>query len=67
MTSSTEFLVTAQAYAKDDEYKQTILLHDTFMVNDKNCAKQEFESKYQNEFNILKIFSITNLALEGTA
>lgn len=64
MTPKNEFLVTAQAYANNDKYKQTVILHDTFMVNDQCCAKKEFEKKYQNDFNILKIYSITNLSLE---
>lgn len=60
-----EFLVTAQAYFKNDIYKQTILLHDTFLAADKNYAQKEFEEKYQNDYNILKIFSVVNLSLEG--
>lgn len=58
-----EFLVTAQGYDKTDEYKQTILLHDTFMAQDSDDAKGMFRKKFEDEYRIIKIYSsqdITN-------
>lgn len=52
-----EFLVTAQGYDKTDGYKQTILLHDTFMAKDSNDAKGMFCQKFEDEYKILKIYS----------
>ena len=52
-----EFLVTAQAYAKDDSHKQTILLHDTFFEKDEDSAETQFLSKFSSDYNIVKVFS----------
>lgn len=52
-----EYIVTAQGYEKIDEYKQTILLHDTFMAKNENDAKELFNQKFENDYNIMKIYS----------
>ena len=52
-----EYVVTAQGYEKSDEYKQTILLHDTFMAKNENDAKELFNQKFENDYNIMKIYS----------
>lgn len=52
-----EYLVTAQGYNKTDDYKQTILLHDTFIAKDENDAKGLFNKKFENEYKIIKIYS----------
>lgn len=57
-----EFLITAQAYAKNDPYKQTILLHDTFFQSDKDTATKEFHNKFESDYKILKVFSAINLS-----
>lgn len=56
-----EYLVTAQAYEKDDQYKQTFLLHDTFLATDECGAKNAFMDKFQTTHNIVKIFSAIDL------
>lgn len=52
-----EYVVTAQGYEKSDEYKQTILLHDTFMAKNENDAKELFNQKFENDYKIIKIYS----------
>lgn len=52
-----EYLVTAQGYEKNDQYKQTILLHDTFMAKDDIDAKEMFKTKFENEYKIIKVYS----------
>lgn len=56
-----EYLVTAQGYEKTDQYKQTILLHDTFMAKDDIDAKEMFKIKFEQTYKIIKIFSITDI------
>lgn len=52
-----EYLVTGMAYEKNDPYKQTLLLHDTFLANDADEAKDMFHSSLGNSHEILKIYS----------
>lgn len=52
-----EFLVTAQAYEITDTDKQTILFHDTFMVNDSQEAEKMFRDKFAKDYHIIKIYS----------
>lgn len=52
-----EYLVTAQGYEKSDQYKQTILLHDTFIAKNDTDAKEMFKIKFENEYKIIKIYS----------
>jgi hypothetical protein len=56
-----EYLVTAQAYEKTDRYKQTFLLHDTFLAKDESGARNAFMDKFQPTHNIVKIFSAIGL------
>lgn len=56
-----EYLVTAQGYPKNDEYKQTILLHDTFMAKNENDAKGLFNQKFKDEYKIMQIYSAEDL------
>lgn len=63
MTShNLEFLVTAQAYKKNDPDKQTILLHDTFFEKYEYNARQEFYNRFDKEYNIIKIFSVIDVS-----
>jgi hypothetical protein len=55
-----EWLVTAQAYIKDDSSKQTILLHDTFFTDSDHKARDAFIDKFNNQYNIVKIYSIVD-------
>lgn len=56
-----EYLVTAQGYPKNDQYKQTILLHDTFMAKDESHAKELFNTKFEDEHKIVKIYSAQDI------
>jgi hypothetical protein len=56
-TNTKEFLVTAQAYEKNDPYKQTILLHETFFVEDEKEARTLFDNHFRKNFNIMRIYS----------
>ena len=58
----TEFLVTAQAYEKNDPYKQTILLHETFLVDNETSAKTLFKNKFDEEFHIMNIYSAIGIS-----
>jgi len=57
MIKTKEWLVTAQGYDKLDNHKQTIILHDSFHEHTKDIAIQKFNTKYNNMFNILQIYS----------
>jgi hypothetical protein len=59
-----EFLVTAQAYSKQDLYKQTFLLHDTFLAISEIEAKEQFNNKFESNYNIMKIYSAINLDIK---
>ena len=56
-----EFLITAQGYCKTDKYKQTMLLHDTFLANSPQDAETMFSKKFDDEYEILKIYSAQDL------
>lgn len=56
-----EFLVTAQGYEKQDPYKQTILLHDTFDAADQQQAKEMFNTKFAGTHKIMKIYSAVDV------
>lgn len=56
-----EYLVTAQGYPKTDKYKQTVLLHDTFLAKNEDNAKQLFNSKFEDEYEIMRVYSAQNL------
>ena len=43
-----EFLVTAQGYSKEDSYKQTMLLHDSFFASNTDEAESMFNKKFEN-------------------
>jgi hypothetical protein len=55
--NSQEFLVTGQAYEKNDPYKQTILLHDTFFAGDEDEARAMFSSRFRSTHKIMNIYS----------
>lgn len=57
-----EFLVTAQAYEKNDPYKQTMLLHETFFVDDENEAKTLFNNKFRPTHKIINIYSAIDIS-----
>lgn len=57
-----EYLVTAQGYIKTDQDKQTILLHDSFMASDEHFAKQMFNEKFENDYDIINIYSVIDLS-----
>lgn len=57
-----EYLVTAQGYYKTDKDKQTILLHDTFIAQSEKDAERLFNDKFNNEYEILRVYSAQNLA-----
>lgn len=56
-----EYLVTAQGYSKTDEYKQTILLHESFLANNAEDAESMFNTKFTDDFNIMNIYSVVDL------
>ena len=56
-----EYLVTGQGYSKTDLYKQSILLHDSFVAEDSDDASNQFSKKFDVEYSIIKIFSIITL------
>lgn len=56
-----EYLVTGQGYPKTDIYKQTILLHDSFIAENSDDASNQFNTKYDQEYKGIKIFSIIPL------
>jgi hypothetical protein len=56
-----EFLVTGQAYEKNDPYKQTILLHDTFFANNQDEATSLFNKQFQDTYKIMKIYSAIDI------
>lgn len=58
----TEYLVTAQGYNINDQYKQTILLHDAYIAEDEDHARREFIHNMSKDYHIMKIYSITNLS-----
>jgi hypothetical protein len=53
-----EYLVTGQGYDKSDKYKQTILLHDSFVAEDSDDASEKFTTKFSNKYKLIKIFSV---------
>jgi hypothetical protein len=55
--NSQEFLVTGQAYEKNDPYKQTILLHDTFFAGDEDEARTLFNNRFCSTHKIMNIYS----------
>ena len=55
--NSQEFLVTGQAYEKNDPYKQTILLHDTFFAGDEAEARVMFSNRFRSTHKIMNIYS----------
>lgn len=57
-----EFLVTAQGYEKNDPYKQTILLHETFFADDENEAKTLFNNKFRRTHKIINIYSAVDIS-----
>ena len=57
----TEYLVTAQGYDKQDSYKQTLILHDTFQAKDEHDARNQFNTKFAFTHNILNIYSAINV------
>lgn len=59
--TTTEYLVTAQGYENNDEYKQTLLLHDYFLVENENKAKQAFREKFNSTHTIVRIYSATKI------
>lgn len=56
-----EYLVTAQAYEKSDPYKQTFLLHDTFITDDAISAENCFNQKFNETHKITRIFSVIDV------
>lgn len=56
-----EYLVTGQGYDKTDKYKQTILLHDSFIANNSDDASEKFTAKFSDKYKLIKIFSIISL------
>jgi hypothetical protein len=57
-----EYLVTAQAYDKTDPYKQTFLLHDTFITEDAIDAENAFNAKFEPTHKITRIFSVIDVS-----
>ena len=55
--NSQEFLVTGQAYEKNDPHKQTILLHDTFFAGDETEARVMFSNRFCSTHKIMNIYS----------
>jgi len=56
-----EYLVTGQGYELTDKYKQTLLLHNTFMAKNEIDAKQLFDKHFSNTHKIIKVYSAENL------
>jgi len=56
-----EYLVTGQGYMKTDLYKQSILLHDSFVAENSDDASDQFSKKNDAEYSVIKIFSIIPL------
>lgn len=56
-----EFLVTGQAYEKNDPYKQTILLHDTFFANSEDEAKALFDNHFRQIYKVMQIYSVIDI------
>ena len=56
-----EYLVTGQGYEKNDPYKQTILLYDTFNASNENDAKNQFNIQFSTSHKIINIYSAENL------
>lgn len=52
-----EYLVTAQGYEKNDPYKQTLLLYDTFNAETEKQAENCFMQKYELTHHIINIYS----------
>lgn len=52
-----EFLVTGQGYEKTDEYKQTILLHETFFTKTELEAQLAFHQYFEPTYKIMRIYS----------
>lgn len=59
-----EYLVTGQGYEKNDQYKQTILLHDSFFADNSDDASAQFENKFSNQYVLIKIYSVISLDKE---
>lgn len=55
---TTEYLVTGQGYEKNDEYKQTILLHEIFFTETKLEAQLAFHQYFEPTHKIMKIYSV---------
>lgn len=60
----TEYLVTGQGYEKQDKYKQTVLLHDSFFANNSDDASVQFNDTFSKEYELLKIYSVIPLDKE---
>lgn len=56
-----EYLVTGQGHIRTDAHKQSILLHESFVAKDSDDAYQQFNQKFDSEYNAIKIFSIIPL------
>lgn len=57
-----EYLVTAQGYHRQDIYKQTILLHDSYITINADEAMNMFQKQFDAEYNILKVFSVEKIS-----
>ena len=57
----TEYLVTAQGYDKQDSYKQTLILHDTFQAKDEHDARNQFYAKFSFTHKIMNIYSAIDM------
>ena len=53
-----EYLVTGQGYEKNDEYKQTFLLHETFFTTTKLEAQLAFQQYFEPTHKVIKIYSV---------
>lgn len=56
-----EYLVTAQGYENSDHYKQTILLYDSFFVENESSATKAFKEKFEPTHTVMNIYSVTKL------
>jgi hypothetical protein len=56
-----EYLVTAQGYKNNDQYKQTILLHDSFFVDNEDSATKAFKDKFELTHTVMNIYSVIKL------
>lgn len=56
-----EYLVTGQGYEKNDKYKQTILLHETFFTNTKLEAQLAFHQYFEPTHKVMKIYSVEQI------